>query len=227
MTEQVEVAVIGAGPAGLAAALTAAEAGVAVALIDGQGQPGGQYFKQPPAGFTPPADDSRQREASTLLAQLAASPVQTILNTLVWGVFPEADGGWLLTLFGPNSPRRLQAEMLILATGAHDRPIALPGWTLPGVMTTGAAQLLLKSQRVLPGRRFLLSGTGPLQLAVGAQLVQAGAEVAAILEGAAFGPGRALKMLAAMRGQSARLREGLATRPPCNRPGCRFAVGGR
>jgi NADPH-dependent 2,4-dienoyl-CoA reductase/sulfur reductase-like enzyme len=209
MTGHVELAVIGAGPAGLAAAIAAAEAGVAVALIDGRSRPGGQYFSQPPPEFSPPLDDSRRQEASTVLAQLAASPVRTIFDTLVWGAFPEADGGWLLTLYGPGAPRQLRAGMLVLATGAYDRPIPFPGWTLPGVMTAGAAQLLLKSQRVLPGRRFLLSGTGPLQLAVAAQLVQAGAEVAAVLEGAAVSVGRGLKYLGVMRYQSARLREGL------------------
>lgn len=198
-----DVAVIGAGPAGLEAALAAAEAGARVALIDAYLRPGGQYWRQLPAEF----DGPPLHESSALLARLAATEAHLLTGTLVWGAFP-VEGGWQLSLHGPNAPHRLPAQTLILATGAYDRPIALPGWTLPGVMSAGAAQTLLKSQRVLPGRRILLSGTGPLQLAAAAQLVEAGAEVMAVLEGAALAVGRGLRHLPALAGQSARLAEG-------------------
>jgi thioredoxin reductase/bacterioferritin-associated ferredoxin len=115
---------------------------------------------------------------------------------------------WLLTLYGPQAPQRLQAQALILATGAYDRPIAFPGWTLPGVMTAGAVQTLLKNQRVLPGQRFLLTGTGPLQLAVAAQLIRAGAEVVEVLEGASLVGWRTVRHALALWGQGTRLAEG-------------------
>ncbi len=203
MSNTVDVAVIGAGPAGLEAALVAAEAGARVALIDAYPRPGGQYWRQLPAEFNGPP----LHESSALLARLGATGARLLTGTLVWGGFPATDG-WQLTLHGPGAPHRLPAQTLILATGAYDRPIALPGWTLPGVMTAGAAQTLLKSQRVLPGRRILLSGTGPLQLAAAAQLVETGAEVVAVLEGAAPAVGRGLRHLPALAGQSARLAEG-------------------
>jgi D-hydroxyproline dehydrogenase subunit alpha len=206
--EHVELAVIGGGPAGVRAALSAAETGANVVLVDGYAQPGGQYFRQLPADFHADDRTQHQAQASSLLAKLRESRVRVISNATVWGAFPARDGaGWELGLYGPSAPATLAANALILATGAYDRPIAFPGWTLPGVMTAGAAQTLLKSQRVLPGRRVLLSGTGPLQLAVAASLVRAGAEVCGVLEGSPFGISN-VRQANAMWGQWERLREG-------------------
>ena len=198
-----EAAVVGAGPAGLEAALAAAEAGLRVTLVDSAAQIGGQFFKRPPH-----VSLAAKPEARSLFARFkTASTLQLLTQTLVWGAFPEEDG-WLLALHGPNAPYRLHAQWLILAPGAYDRPIAFPGWTLPGVMTAGAVQTLLKSQGVLPGQRFLLAGSGPLQWLVAAQLAKAGAEVAAVLE--AVPPSRLLKLqqAPALWGQWQRLKEG-------------------
>jgi NADPH-dependent 2,4-dienoyl-CoA reductase/sulfur reductase-like enzyme len=213
--ERVELAVVGAGPAGMEAAITAAEAGLEVTLLDSYPRPGGQYFKQAPIGnlsvpetLAKDIHTSRHRSAQAVFQRLERANVRVLADTLVWGAFPASDGeGWLITLHGTQTPRCLQAQALVLATGAYDRPIPFPGWTLPGVMTAGAAQILLKSQGVLPGRRILLSGTGPFQLAVAAQLIHYGAEVVGVLEGAAIG-WRDAHYALAMRGQWARLREG-------------------
>jgi len=216
---RVELAVVGAGPAGIAAALTATAAGVEAILLDSQPRPGGQYFRTAPPGvaenvrsddFSRPMRDRATEVATTnrpLLRQLTASTVQVMTDVLVWGAFPADDGqGWELALHGPHAPTRLTARALILATGAYDRPIPFPGWTLPGVMTAGGAQAFIKGQRRVPGRRFLLSGAGPLQIAVAAGLVQAGAEVVALLE--ASRPGlRDLCHAPALWGQWGRLAE--------------------
>ncbi len=204
--ERTDVIVVGAGPAGLNAALAAAESGARVALVDGYARPGGQYFRQLPATFQTDDRTHHQAQADALFARLRASTVRALFNTTVWGAFPCGEG-WEVALHGPAAPAHLSAPALILATGAYDRPVAFPGWTLPGVMTAGAGQTLLKSQRVLPGRRVLLSGTGPLQLAVAASLARGGAEVVAILEGARPGVGAA-RHASAMWGQWQRLREG-------------------
>jgi NADPH-dependent 2,4-dienoyl-CoA reductase/sulfur reductase-like enzyme len=210
VNQPVDLAVVGAGPAGLEAALIAAEAAATVTLIDGYPRPGGQYFKQLPTSFTGNAAGLHQSEGAALLQRLDAANIQLLTDTVVWGAFPAPDhpGGWLLTLYGPAAPPRLQARALILATGTYDRPVPLPGWTLPGVMTAGAAQTLLKHQRILAGRRILLSGSGPPQLAVAAQLVDAGAEVVAVLEVASVSIGQGIQSLPALWGQWTRLREG-------------------
>lgn len=196
-----EVAVVGAGPAGLAAALAAARTGARVTVVDSYRQPGGQYFRQPASGVSPTA---HQRQGQALWQRVAAAGADLLTGTTVWGAFP----GNLLALEGPSAPSYLQSQAIILATGAYDRPVAFPGWTLPGVMTAGAAQTLLKEQGVLAGRRVLLAGTGPLQLVLGAALVRAGAQVAALLEGSALFPD-ALRHVGALWGQWERLAEGL------------------
>ena len=205
MTKSIELAVVGAGPAGLAAAVEAADLGLPVTLIDTFARPGGQYYKQTPPelGGTAPAD----KYAASLLTGIDHDAVQVLTGTSVWGLFPEEDG-YLLCLYGPpGTPRRLKAPAVILAPGAHDRPVPFPGWTLPGVMTAGAALTMVKHQHVLPGRRILLSGTGPLQLVLARHLVEAGAELAGVLDANGF-PWSGWRHAGAVWGQWERLREG-------------------
>ncbi len=203
MPEVIELAIIGAGPAGLAAAAEAADLGVPITLIDSFSRPGGQYFKQTPAelGGTP------DTHARPLFERAARDDIRVIAGTAVWGVFPE-ESGYLLCLYGPpGTPRRLRAKRLILAPGAHDRPAPFPGWTLPGVLTAGGALALVKHQRLLPGRRILLSGSGPLQLVLAQHLLEAGAEVVAVLEANPF-PWHGWRHARAAWGQWERLNEG-------------------
>lgn len=177
-----DIAVVGAGPAGVAAAITAAEAGAQVTLIDEYSQPGGQYFKQPAASLDantfPPSLAATIRKGRELLAALSHPNIRLRCNTLVWNITPDR----LLDLYGPEGPSRLPARKVIIASGAYERVVAFPGWTLPGVTTVGGAQLLLKGQGLLVGQRVLLAGTGPLLQLAGAQLLDAGADVVAIVE---------------------------------------------
>ena len=200
-----EIAVVGAGPAGMNAAVAAAEMGADVTLIDTYALPGGQYFRQLPPPFKARKTDDRQSQAAALIARLNRPDIKQMRNTRVWAV----DDQLRLALQRPDGVQELQAQAVILAAGAYDRPAAFPGWTLPGVMSVGGAQTLVKAQRVLPGRKILVAGSGPLLLALGALLVWAGAEVTAVLEGSpgltSFKPGR----VATLIGQSARLKEGL------------------
>ena len=208
MVDRVELAVVGAGPAGIAAAVTAAATGIETVLVDAQPRPGGQYFKQPPEALCGEVESRHSRQADAALRRLAGSSVRVLSDALVWGAFPAADrSGWELTLYGPDVPARLIARTLILATGAYDRPIPFPGWTLPGVMTAGGVQSFLKTHRRSDCRRFLVAGTGPLELAVAAGLVQAGTEVVAVLEAARLA-WRDVRHAAALWGQWDRLAEG-------------------
>jgi D-hydroxyproline dehydrogenase subunit alpha len=195
-----EVVVVGAGPAGVAAAVAAAEAGARVTLVEEQSRPGGQYFKQPVGNGDgrdcPPALATNIRQGRELLAGLDRPNIELRCHTLVWDVSPDrtlrlytlpgASGGkdnLQASSFNVDSPsQELYAKRLIIAAGAYERVMPFPGWTLPGVMTVGAAQLLLKGQGLLAGRRLLLAGTGPLLPLAGVQLLQAGAEIAAVVE---------------------------------------------
>lgn len=206
----VELAVVGAGPAGIEAAVAASQAGVQVTLIDACPKPGGQYFKQIPDTFSQEGQPGQRSKGQRLFQQLIASDVAVLNNTLVWGIFegPSPDT-WCLKLYGPGAPSSLLARRVILAAGAYDRSVPFPGWDLPGVITAGAALTLVKTQGVLPGKRVLLSGTGPLQLAAAATLVRAGAEVIGVCETTPNLLRRSLPYLPAAWGQWDRMGEGV------------------
>ncbi|MBE7219275.1 MAG: (2Fe-2S)-binding protein [Caulobacteraceae bacterium] len=175
--ERPEVLVIGAGPGGLSAAIAARQAGASVVLLDERSQPGGQYFKQVSvSGVAPP--DAQHRAGAALVAEARRLGVEIRSDILVWGAFAPrefvASGAGLTTRFEP--------QVAIVATGAYERGWPVPGWTLPGVMTTGAAQTLWRTARRLPGRRVLIAGNGPLNLQLGAELLEGGAEVVAVAE---------------------------------------------
>jgi NADPH-dependent 2,4-dienoyl-CoA reductase/sulfur reductase-like enzyme len=109
--------------------------------------------------------------------------IELFLDTSVWGLFPDRR----VTLLRDGKSQTIQARHLILAPGAHEYLPPFPGWTLPGVMTPGAAQTLVKTMNVLPGRRALLAGTGPFLLVVADQLLRAGVQVAGVVEMASRG----------------------------------------
>ena len=180
---QAEVAVVGAGPAGLMAALEAAGHGADVLLIDEKAHPGGQLFKQIHKFFGSQAHRAGQRGfqiGRDLLEELHRRGVRVLLDTAVWGLFPNH---WL-GLASPHASGAAHAEQIILATGASERGLTFPGWTLPGVMGAGAVQALINFHRVCPGQRALVIGAGNVGLIVAYQMVQAGIEVAAIAEAA-------------------------------------------
>jgi NADPH-dependent 2,4-dienoyl-CoA reductase/sulfur reductase-like enzyme len=172
--EMTDVAVIGAGPAGIAAAVRAAESGMRVMVIDEGSGPGGQIWR-PGVGLAP------SRSARQWLARFAssgatfrryASVVDVCRNNTGYEVLEEARG----------SARQIHARTLILATGARERFLPFPGWTLPNVVGIGAAQALLKSGTSFRGKRVVIAGTGPLMLPVAASLSHAGANVLLVAE---------------------------------------------
>jgi NADPH-dependent 2,4-dienoyl-CoA reductase/sulfur reductase-like enzyme len=178
MTDQVDLAVVGAGPAGLAAALEAERLGLSVALIDEQPAPGGQIWRgveRAQAAETLGEDYLAGRAEA---ARLRASGVRYRPATTLWHLVP--DGEFSLAHGGRSS--RLAAKRIVLATGAMERPVPIPGWTLPGVMTAGAAQILLKTAASVPQGQTVLAGQGPLLWLIAQQLIAAGALPAAILE---------------------------------------------
>ena len=175
-----DILIIGAGPAGLSAASFASRAGLSVTVLDENARPGGQYYRQSRITGSLPESvvGPSQSAGRDLIEQIDLRHAQIYTDTLVWGV--EADNTILYTREGRSG--RISARAIILATGAHERVIPFPGWTLPGVMTAGAAQTLLKAQGILPGKRIVISGTGPFLYPVSTQLAAAGARLEAICE---------------------------------------------
>ncbi|MFB6849131.1 FAD-dependent oxidoreductase [Streptomyces sp. NPDC056373] len=199
-----DLAVIGAGPAGLAAALAASARGVRVALVDAGTQPGGQFYRQPGAGLgagPPEAPHPRWRTWERLRDGLAASAVRVLTDHHVWCVERTPNGFTVHALLGPDQeePAEVHARAVLLATGGYEQVLPFPGWTLPGVVTAGGAQAMLKGARVVPGRRAVVAGTGPLLLPVATGLAAAGVEVAALAESAA--PGRLARHAPALAGK--------------------------
>jgi len=179
--ESADVAIVGAGPAGLAAAVEAARAGLNVILVDENPSSGGQIWRRLPSEFAESLRGGGIDPAARPWFSASSEPtIRSFFKTTVWGAF----GKGQLEASGPDGPFRICAPNIILATGAHDRPVPLPGWTLPGVMTVGGAQVLLKGQKTLPRGRVLLAGTGPLLLVVAAQYARAGAKIVAVAESA-------------------------------------------
>jgi NADPH-dependent 2,4-dienoyl-CoA reductase/sulfur reductase-like enzyme len=174
----VEFAIVGAGPAGMAAAALAAELGLDTALVDEQGSPGGLIYRaiERAEPDTPLGPD--YLAGRPLAAALRASRVDYRPGTTLW----HADPDGTLFLESAGHTETLTARRVLLATGALERPVPIPGWTLPGVMTAGAAQILLKSADLVPEGRVVLAGQGPLLYLVAAQLARAGAPPAALLE---------------------------------------------
>ena len=204
---ETEIAIVGAGPGGLSAALEASEAGAEVVLIDEYPTLGGHYYKQMPDTFRAKDLDAESNEyvqGAELVRRIQASRVEWLPSTLVWSVFRDGTLG----LYREERTEELRAKKLILAPGAQEMPVAFPGWTLPGVMMGGAAQSLLVTQRVLPGRRVVMAGVGPLQLKVASQLLEAGAHVLDVLEASSTPP---VSMENAFRslGHWGKMREGM------------------
>ena len=178
-----DILVLGAGIGGLTAAACAAEAGAGVVLVDERPLPGGQFYKQPLAFSDLPKHvfNDRQIAGGRALIERARLAGVKFVRGEAWAAFAPMQ---IHVRFGQTS-RVVRPGQLIVATGAYERALPVSGWTLPGVMTTGAAQTLLRSYRVLPGERVLVAGNGPLNLQVAAELTEAGAKVAGVVELAA------------------------------------------
>lgn len=180
-----QIVIVGGGPAGLSAAIAAAKAGAEVLIIDENLQTGGQIYRQLPQSFH--VNDAGKLGSDYADGQSLLTDVDvygdriTIWNdALIWSVFDSQQ----LAVARQDELVLIDTKAVVVATGAYERPFPVPGWTLPGVMTVGGAQALIKSQRIRPGNRVLLAGSGPLQLVVANQMLDAGMEVVAIAESA-------------------------------------------
>jgi thioredoxin reductase/bacterioferritin-associated ferredoxin len=180
LRDSYDVAVVGAGPAGLAAATVCARAGLATVLFDEQPAPGGQIYRS--VTTTPLKRDTvlgaDYWAGAALAHKFLASGAHYVPGAAVWNLTREREIGVSVA----GAARLLTAERVILATGALERPFPIPGWTLPGVMTAGAGQILLKSSGLVPDGRTVVAGCGPLLWLIAWQYLNAGVRIDAILE---------------------------------------------
>lgn len=186
-TLECDVLIIGAGPAGISAATRLAEAGNIVIIADERSEPGGQFFKQLASSYSfadNKFSDSQYRDGAVLIEELLRTDVQVIGSANVWGAFRDKAGNIEICMDVEKTSYIVCPRQLILATGAFESVPAFPGWTLPGVMATGAAQSLVRAYRVAPGQKILIAGNGPLNLHLACELINGGVEVVAVAESA-------------------------------------------
>jgi NADPH-dependent 2,4-dienoyl-CoA reductase/sulfur reductase-like enzyme len=185
MSGRMPLVVLGAGPAGVAAARAAVDARVPVVLVDLGARTGGQYHRREPEAFAaerPGALHHGWERFQDDVARLERSPRFTHVATAgVWGVQPLPGGGVRLATDRADLPT-LEADAVIVATGANERVVPFPGWDLPGVLTVGGAQALLKGQGMRPGRAVVIAGAGPLLLPVAAALARVRTGIVALAD---------------------------------------------
>ncbi|WP_145032936.1 FAD/NAD(P)-dependent oxidoreductase [Pantoea ananatis] len=183
MKERIDLLVIGCGPAGMAAASRAAEHGLSVAIIEERASAGGQIYRGLADG---PFRKRRELGADylagkSLLARFDAFNIDAFFGASLWRIDFEGETK-IATFLWQGKKQRMVFRKLLIATGSIERPVAFEGWTLPGVMNTGAAQLLLKQSGIAPDGRIVLAGNGPLQLLFAQQLLSLGIAITAILD---------------------------------------------
>ena len=186
MKQEVDLFIVGAGPAGMSAATEARRHGLRVMLADDQASPGGQIWRAVERTADGPVGrilgDDYRRGAEAVKAFRASGTDYRPLSQ-VWQI----ESGWHVYMTEGEQAHVIQAPTVLLATGAQERPAPFPGWTLPGVMTVGAAQILLKTSAQVPDEPVWIAGNGPLVLVYIKQLLEAGGRIAGWLDTAPAG----------------------------------------
>jgi NADPH-dependent 2,4-dienoyl-CoA reductase/sulfur reductase-like enzyme len=174
LPSETDVVVVGAGPAGLAAGIETSRRGLRTVLLDENPAPGGRIWQALEARGAADADEAA---GLALIRDFAASTVDARYGVSVWGIEPDGSVFWS----GNGTAGSSRARRIVLATGTTERPMPIPGWTLPGVMTVGAAQIALKTGGLVPDGAWI-AGQGPLTLLYAAQAIRAGGKLSGILD---------------------------------------------
>ena len=178
-----DMIVVGAGPAGLSAAIEAAKHGVKPIVFDENARPGGQLFKQIHKFFGSKEHKAKIRGfkiGEELLTEAEKYGVEVVLNATVVGLYPDKE----VTVRIEGEIKHFKGDSILIATGASENMVNFKGWTLPGVIGAGAAQTMMNLHHILPGKKILMLGSGNVGLVVSFQLMQAGCEVVALCDAA-------------------------------------------
>lgn len=177
----VDLIIVGAGPAGMSAAIAARRAGLDVLVVDDQPAPGGQIWRGVESATAQAQADvlgADYMKGASVVRAFRQSGASYEPQTQVWQIEPDLH----VMMSRAGTVRAVRARAVLLAVGAQERPVPFPGWTLPGVMTVGAAQILLKTSAQVPAEPVWIAGNGPLPLLYAAQLIKAGGRIAGILD---------------------------------------------
>ena len=180
MINTCDVAIIGAGPAGANAGIMAASQGCRTIIIDEQAKAGGQIWRAKSAAIKSAPNTPETINGETLRASIGASNVTHIANARVWQIERDLEK-WVLYLIINGRSEKIVSKVLILAIGAREYIQPTPGWTLPGVIGLAGATALIKQDLVIPGKKIVVSGTGPLIFYVASEIRRLGGEVSAIV----------------------------------------------
>ena len=181
--ERYDVIIVGAGPAGLSAAIEAAKNGLRPVVFDENARPGGQLFKQIHKFFGSKEHKAKVRGfriGDELLSEAEKYGVKVVLNATVVGLYPEKE----VTVRIGDEIRHFKGDAVLVATGASENMVNFKGWTLPGVIGAGAAQTMMNLHHITPGEKVLMLGSGNVGLVVSFQLIQAVCEVVALADAA-------------------------------------------
>jgi NADPH-dependent 2,4-dienoyl-CoA reductase/sulfur reductase-like enzyme len=194
-----DVIIVGAGPAGLAAGIETARRGLRTLLLDENQAAGGRIWQALEAR----GGDADEEAGRVLIREFEASGAEVRYGASVWGIEPDGSVFWTWN----DTAGSLRARRIVLATGTTERPLPIPGWTLPGVMTVGAAQIALKTGRLVPDGNSWIAGQGPLILLYAVQALRAGGKIAGILDMSL--PSARLRAIRHLAGASGDMRQGL------------------
>ena len=226
MNKCYDLVVVGAGPGGLTAAVTAGKLGLSTLVVDEQPEPGGQFYRSIERNLPENADTLGKDylAGKQLVESFRASGVTYLPNNSVWNI----DNAFNVDLISESLPQRVRGRQIIFSVGALERPVPIPNWTLPGVMGAAAADILFKSADLVPQSPVVLAGSGPLLLLTACHLIDNGVKISAMVETAGFKDYfKALPYLPGSLCQSSYLLKGLQMRLKVKRAGVPVYIGCR
>ena len=180
-----DILIIGAGPGGIGSSLGLKSSNKKIALIDEKESIGGQYYKKLSKIFTIKSYrklEGQIKEGIRFEEKISNSNIELFLGYKIWGVYKNEKSTYEICCSKDNLDLRIICKQIIVATGSYEKPFFVEGWHLPNILTTGGTQILIKSQKVIPGKKIIICGNGPLNFQLADELNKSGANVVAVIE---------------------------------------------